>query len=342
MSERKRDSLMMQNPKVGVLFNLPTKPVRGEDVDYVAEAEVEDQVEDVQEALRKIGLQYQLFILKDDVEGLIRELKSYRPDVIVNLCEGAFGDSHQEMNIPSLLELLRIPYTGSPPLTVGLSQNKGVAKDILKANRIPTPKYRVLNGFEDWKGGLDYPLFVKPLREDASLGISRENFVRSDAELGKRVNYIVKCYGQPALVEEYVAGRELNVAVLGNKKPRVLPISEIVFEFPDEPKIVDYSAKWFPESDEYKMTKPVCPANLTPSIKHRVERVALRAYEALHCRDYARVDMRLKDDVPFVLEVNANPDLSHEAGFARSLKAARISFEDFIKDIVFFALERKT
>jgi len=342
MSGRKRDALMMPNPRVGILFNLPTKPVRGEDVDYVAEAEVEDQVKAVQDSLRKISLQYQLFALKNDVEGLISELKLYKPDVVVNLCEGAFGDSHQGMNIPSLLELLRIPYTGSPPLALGLCQDKGLTKDILKANKISTPKYRVLNVFEDWKGGLDYPLFVKPLKEDASLGISRESFVRGDAGLSKRVNYIVKRYQQPALVEEYIAGRELNVAVLGNEKPRVLPISEIVFEFPDEPKIVDYSAKWFPESEEYKMTKPVCPANLTPSIKHRVERVALRAYEALHCRDYARVDIRLKDNMPFVLEVNANPDLSHEAGFARSLKAAGIPFEEFIKDIVFFALERKT
>jgi len=333
---------MMPNPKVGVLFNLPTKPVRGEDVDYVAEAEVEDQVKAVQDSLRKIGLQCQLFALKDDVEGLIRELKLYKPDVVVNLCEGAFGDSHHEMNIPSLLELLRIPYTGSPPLAVGLSQNKGFAKDILRADRIPTPKYRVLNSFKDWRGGLEYPLFVKPLREDASQGISRESFVRNDAELSKRVDYIVKRYGQPALVEEYIVGRELNVAILGNEKPRVLPISEIIFGFPDEPKIVDYSAKWFPESDEYKMTKPVCPANLTPFIKRRVESVALKAYEALYCRDYARVDMRLKGDMPLVLEVNANPDLSHEAGFARSLKAAGISFEDFIKDIVFFALGRKT
>jgi len=342
MSRRKRDSLTASDLKLGILFNLPDKPLRGEDLDYVAEAEVEDQVETVQDALRNLGLQYQLFPFKDDIGGLMKALNVYKPDVVVNLCEEAFGDSHQEMNVPSLLELLGILYTGSPPLTLGLCHNKGLTKDILKANGIPTPEYQVISGFEDWKGGIDYTLFVKPLKEDASLGISRESFVRDNAELNKRVKYIIERYRQPALVEKYIDGRELNVAILGNEKPVVLPVSEILFEFPDDPKIVDFSAKWLRESDEYRMTKPVCPANLNSIIKDKVERVALKAYETLYCRDYARVDIRLNDDVPFVLEINANPDISPEAGFARSLKAAGIPFEEFIRRIISFALERRT
>ncbi len=341
MTDRNRNSSFMADFKVGVLFNVLAKPSKGEDLDYVSEAEVEDQAEHILDALEKLDLKYQRFPLKDNVESLVKELKLHEPHVVINLCEGAFGESRLEMDVASILELLRIPYTGSPPLTLGLCQNKGLAKDVLKAKGIPTPEYQILSCFENWNDEIGYPLFVKPLREDASLGITKESFVGDAVELKKRVEYITERYRQPALVEKYVDGRELNVAILGNEKPAILPISEIVFEFPDHPKIVGYSAKWFRESEEYKKTKPVCPAKLKPSIKDAVERVSLAAYRALYCRDYARVDIRLKDDVPFVLEVNPNPDISLDAGFVRSLKAARISFAEFIENIICFALERK-
>jgi len=328
-------------PRVGILFNLPTKPARGEDIDYTSAAEVEDQVKAVQDALRKLNLKFQKFPLKGDILSFIKALKMYAPGVVINLCEEAFGDTHLEMNVPSMLELLGIPYTGSTPLTLGLSQNKGLTKDVLNARGIPTPQYQVLNSFEDWKGGIDYPLFVKPLKEDASLGIAKKSFVRDDAALKHQVEYINRRYRQPALVERYIDGRELNVAILGNEKPRVLPISEIVFEFSDEPKIVDYSAKWLKDSDEYRKTRPVCPAELISFIKRKVEETAISAYEAVHCRDYARVDIRLKDETPYVLEVNANPDISPDAGFARALRAAGVLYEEFVEMIITFALERR-
>ncbi len=332
----------MRKLKIGVLFNAATRSARGEGIDYVSAAEVVEQAEAVQDALEKLAFSYQRFILEEDVEEFILALKSYNPDVVINLCEGAFGDSHLEMNVPCLLELLRIPYTGSPPLTLGICQNKGLTKDILKSNGILTPRYRVLNSFNEWREEIAYPLFVKPMKEDASLGITKESFVRNKIELENRVEYVIERYEQPALVEEYVEGRELNVSIFGNEKPEVLPISEIIFEFSEnKPKIVDYLAKWIKESEEYEKTKPVCPANLEPTIKKKVEITALKAYKVLHCRDYARVDIRLKDGVPYVLEVNPNPDISPEVGFARSLKTAGIAFEEFIDKIISFALERK-
>jgi D-alanine-D-alanine ligase len=335
-----KDSLLKTDLKVGILFNVVVRSSKGVDLHYVSEAEVKDQVEYILEALEKLKLEHQVFPLKDDIESLIRALKQYKPDVIVNLCEGAFGKSRFEMDVASTLELLGMTYTGSPPLTLGLCQNKGLAKEILRARGIPTPAYQILSCFENWNGEIGYPLFVKPLKEDASLGIAKESFVRNDIELKKRVEYITEHYRQPALVEEYIDGRELNVSIVGNETPVVLPISEIMFEFLNDPKIVDYSAKWVKESDEYKKTKPICPAKLNPSIKDKVEWTALQAYMSLHCRDYARVDIRLKYNVPYVLEVNPNPDISLEAGFVRSLKAAGISFSKFVKDIICFALER--
>jgi len=340
-SERKQSLSIALGIKVGILFNTPSHPTKGEDIDYIADAEIEEQVEAVQDAFKKLDLPYQSFPLKDDIESLVKALRSYKPDVVINLCEEAFGDSHLEMNVPALLELLGIPYTGSSPLALGLCQNKGLTKDILKANGIPIPEYQILKAPEDWKGGIDYPLFVKPLMEDASLGISRKSFVRDYVELKLQTKYINKKYRQPALVERYIDGRELNVAILGNEKPQVLPISEIVFDFQNEPKIVDFSAKWLKESEEYEKTRPVCPAKLEPHIENLVKTTALRAYAALYCRDYARLDIRLKDETPYVLEANPNPDVSPDVGFTRSLRAAGIKYEEFVKAIISFALERK-
>ncbi|MEM2935870.1 MAG: ATP-grasp domain-containing protein, partial [Candidatus Bathyarchaeia archaeon] len=214
--------------------------------------------------------------------------------------------------------------------------------DILAANGIPTPKYRVILSGEEEIGDLSFPLMVKPLREDASIGICVESVVRGEAELRVRVKYIRETYRQPALVEEYIEGRELNVAILGNDPPQVLPISEILFlnKDPDQPKLVDYQAKWVEESDAYKSTKPICPAPLPPHLRDLVASTALKAYKVLGCRDYARIDIRLRDGVPYVLEANPNPDISIGVGFHRSLKTAGIAYEDFILRLINFALNR--
>jgi D-alanine-D-alanine ligase len=327
--------------KIGVLFNSPVKPLRGEEIDYLAEVEVLDQVSAVQDALARLGFQCHLLPIRDDLEEIVKSFKACRPDVVVNLSEGFMGDSSLEMHIPSILEILGIPYTGSTPLTLGLCQDKGLAKAVLNANGVPTPKYRVMERFEH-PGELSFPLFVKPIREDASIGVTRRSFVKNVADLESQVKYVNDVYRQPALVEEYISGREFNASILGNERPTVLPVSEIIFEFEGEPKIVDYAAKWLKNSEEYSKTKPMCPARLDEELKGRIEETAIKAYKALRCRDYARVDMRLdaKTGVLYVLEVNPNPDLSPEAGFARSLKAAGLSFEEFVEMIIGFALSR--
>ncbi|MCS7120022.1 MAG: ATP-grasp domain-containing protein [Nitrososphaerota archaeon] len=327
--------------RVAVAYNLTSELHKGENLDYISEVEVEEEAKNVGEALEKLGIRFEMFPLGGDLGDFISDLKRFNPDVAINLCEGAFGESHHEMNVPSIFELLGIPYTGSPPLSLGICQNKGLAKKILSASGILTPRYCILDDPRDWRGQIEFPLFVKPLQEDASLGISRENYVQNSEQLKERVEYICKTYRQPALVEEYICGRELNISILGNEEPIVLPISEIIFEFEEEPRIVDYRAKWVKESEEYKKTKPICPADLEAKTRMKVEKAALSAYKALYCRDYARVDMRLKNDSPIVLEVNPNPDISIEAGFARSLRAAGIPYEEFIKKIISFALERQ-
>ena len=327
--------------RIGVLSNMPVRSSRGENVDYVSEAEIEEQVAAVEDSLKRLGLIHERFIVNEDFASLVRWLKEWNPDIVINLCEEALGDSHFEMNVPALLELMRFPYTGSPPMTLGLCQDKGLTKIILESKGLPTPKYQVLREFEDWEGKAPYPLFVKPLKEDASLGITKESYVENEAELRKRVEYIIERYKQPALVEEYITGRELNVSIIGDKDLQILPVSEIVFGFMNEPRIVDYSAKWIDGSEQYKKTIPACPAELDDDTGRIVESVALRAYVALQCRDYARVDIRLKNKTPYVLEVNPNPDISPQAGFARSLKAAGIPYENFVNRLILMACKRR-
>ena len=191
--------------------------------------------------------------------------------------------------------------------------------------------------------GMSFPLIVKPANEDASVGIDDSSVVYSLPDLRKRVRFIHTEYDQPALAEEYIDGRELNVAILGNRPPLALPISEIDFSGLTDGmhKIVSYEAKWMHGTVAYEGTNGVCPAILPAQLEARLKETAVRAYTLIGCRDYARVDFRLtKDGVPYVLEVNPNPDISDDAGFARSARAQGYSFAEIVGKIVESALER--
>jgi D-alanine-D-alanine ligase len=191
---------------------------------------------------------------------------------------------------------------------------------------------------------MEFPLIVKPIHEDASLGIHQEAVVWDPTQLERQINYISGRYDQPALVESFVEGRELNVSLVGDGELRVLPISEIDFSDmpPDVPRICSYRAKWVLDSPEYQGTKPVCPALLPPAVEERVKGIALEAFSLVGCRDYGRVDIRLdKADVPYVLEVNPNPAISMNEGLARSVATSGMSYGDFIAEIVGYAYRRK-
>jgi D-alanine-D-alanine ligase len=242
------------------------------------------------------------------------------------------------MNIAALLELLDIPFTGSSALALGLSQDKGKTKSILAHQGLPTPAYCVWQpGMDRRLSGLQFPLIIKPLLEDASLGIDNDAYIPDEKTLKQQVRKIYQGYGQPALVEEYIDGRELNVSILGNENPQVLPISEIDFSSmpPGLPKICSYAAKWVENSREFSSTVPCCPAPLSPPVEKKIKEVSLEAYRIMDCRDYARVDIRLSPQgIPYVLEINANPDISPDAGMTRSAKTAGFTYSEFIARIV--------
>ncbi len=332
--------------KVVVLYNLSERLQKGEPKDIFAEKAILEDIGAVEEALHSLGHQSYVIAVRDEIVTVIHWLREIQPDAVFNLCESVFGNSCLEMNIPALLDLFRIPYTGSPPLALGLCQDKGKVKDILRSQGIPTPRYRVF----DRVGGIlfqgnGFPLIVKPLHEDGSLGISKESVVYDEVALSKQVGYVIEKYGQPALVEEFIDGRELNVGLIErNGELEVLPISEIDYsEFPEGiPKICGYEAKWEIGSIEYQKSKPVCPANLEPSVQRTVEETAVKVFKLFGCRDYARVDMRLNPGgEAFVLEVNPNPDISPSSGMARSIKAGGMTYTEFVENLLERALQRK-
>jgi D-alanine-D-alanine ligase len=217
------------------------------------------------------------------------------------------------------------------------------AKQILISHGIKTPRFFYASIYDEIHKnsfGLKFPVILKLAREDASIGISEFSVVNNYESMKERVDYLFSSFHQEVLVEEYINGRELNVAILGD---RVLPISEITFDhLPDGlPKIVTYEAKWSPESIYYKNTIPQCPALLDDQLKNKIEKMAIEAYDALECRDYARVDIRLNQrNVPYVIEVNPNPDISQDTGFVRSAASAGISYEELLYNISLLALKR--
>jgi D-alanine-D-alanine ligase len=330
--------------KVALLYNLFERLQKGEEKDVLAEDGIIEEIGAVEDAVRAIGHHYYVMAIRDDILPAIHWLREIRPDVVFNLCESVYGNSCFEMNIPAMLDLFKIPYTGSPPLTLGLCQDKGKVKDILLSQGILTPRYRIFDRGADSINGNGFPIIVKPLHEDGSLGISRDSVVFDEASLIRQIDYVIERYRQPALVEEYVDGRELNVGLIEtNGKLKALPVSEIDYsEFPgDIPKICGYEAKWVTESIEYQKSKPVCPAPLERAVRERVEDVAIRVYKLFGCRDYARVDMRVdRDGNAYVIEVNPNPDISPQSGMARAIKAEGMTYEDFICGLIEKAFQR--
>ncbi|HZN94573.1 MAG TPA: D-alanine--D-alanine ligase, partial [Myxococcales bacterium] len=277
---------------------------------------------------------------------LLATLERTRPDLVINLCESLAADSRGEMAVPLLLELLRLPYTGSPALALGLALHKHKAKEVLLARGISTPRFALAERLEDLVGlELPFPLIVKPSREDASVGVDFDSVVGTRAQLERAVRAVLNRFRQPALVEQYVDGPEVYVPLLGNRGGGArtgLPLTEIRFgpAFSGRPRILSYRAKWEAGSAECK-DSPAVPCTLGSREQERLRALATAAFDALECQDYGRVDLRLASDgSAYVIDVNPNCDLHPEAGFARAAAAAGITYRALAVRLVEIALER--
>lgn len=322
--------------KITVLTYLDSEDENSKEYDPV--------VTPVARTLRRLGHRVSILGAHGDVKRLITGLSRRRPDLVFNLME-MFGDNvFGDIPVTGLLDLLGLRYTGSGPGELYLSQDKGLTKKLLAFENILYPRFAVFSreaAFETG-GNLRMPLFVKPLRSDASLGIGGKSLVHDAVALMERVAAIRKELNDYALAEEYIEGREFYVGVLGNTQAKALPPVEIDFTgFPDGvPKVMDSKAKWDERSKEYKGTRSVL-AQLPDELRARLQKVAVDAYRALRVRDYGRVDLRLTETGEiYVLEVNASCYLERTSEFAMAAAAAGLDYPRLLEQIVNLALER--
>lgn len=311
-----------------------------------SDAGVMDEVHAVARAMEEIGIWYRTAAVRDLTDVAVT-LQNCQERLVFNLVETLQPNPADAMLVPSLCDAFRKLCTGNDSVAQTTSQDKWRTKVILSAVGQPVPAGAVVNPGESLDASIlpPPPYIVKPLWADASEGIDARSYVRTKGKpLNKAIARVHKSFRQPALVEQYVGHREINAAILQRgRKVQVLPLSEIQFRRfgLNRPRIVDYAAKWHPGSFQYRNTVRFVPANLQPSVARRIRRSALAAWEALRCRDYARVDFRLDAQGNiFILEVNPNPDISPQSGFAAALKAANIPYSEFVRSLCVNALKR--
>lgn len=325
--------------KVLVLYNQVDSLAKGEARDLVSAQGVAIAARALEEALRPSHEVVCWPVVFDPSEVL--GAYDSREWVVFNLLEGLGDRADLEPEAVRCLERLGYRYTGSSAETIDLCLDKAAAKRVLESFGIPTPAYQVCID-EDTAISVPLPAIVKPIAEDASLGIDEGAVVTTADQLRQRVSYVLETYEEPALVEEFIGGREFNVALWGAGKPECLPLGEIDYSGFADPlqRICSYAAKWEPKTNEYYLTPVVCPSNVGPRLAARIRSVAIAAFEAVGCRGYARVDMRVRNGTPYVLEVNPNPDLSPDAGFARAALVAGYDYREMAERILHLAGER--
>jgi len=314
-------------------------------------ATVAEELELIVKSLRERGHTVAIANIRDSLTALLTAIETHKPDVVFNLVEYFGEDPAHEMHVAGVYELLGIAYTGSRPDVLSLCQQKHRTKAVLAAAGLPTPRYVVVPGEGDDRvpddHGLRFPMIVKPAMDDASGGIDAGSVVKDRAALDARVSKLVTDYKTAVLVEEYIAGREIHCAILGNDPPTALPLFEMAFRDvaggKKLPKIITYKAKWDPHSRDFYAMDAVCPpADLTPEEIAQIEDVAIRAFHAVGCRDYARVDMRLdpKTGEPFILEINPNPDLSEACAYNQCAAVSGRTYAQLVDEIAHYALIR--
>jgi D-alanine-D-alanine ligase len=339
----------MPKYRIGVLYDMwwvdePEATPAEATAKRKAPAKQEKEVhQEVYQALKESGHNPIYLTVEGDDETLLG-LAATKTDLLFNLTESYAGDDSKDMNIAAYLDLLGRRYTGAGPHALYLAQDKALAKKIFAFHGIRTPFFAtVYRGRVDWSHDIGFPVIVKPLREDGSIGIGFASVVGSIKDLMERIDQIHTQFDSSALIEEYIEGREIYVGVLGNEKPEALPLVELdLSRIPEgTPRIAGTEVKWEKGTEIYENTKPVYPEDLDEATVKRLQETAVAAYQALRLRDYGRIDMRLAPDgTAHVLEVNPNCWLSQKAEFAMAAKKSGRSYEALIHEIVELAMAR--
>lgn len=312
--------------------------------DTYAEWDTFETINAVREALAEF---HNVTLIEAD-DNAYNNLKKLKPDIVFNIAEGFNGVS-REAQIPAILDLLQIPYTGSDPLTLGTCLDKARTKEILSYHGIPTPNFYLISKISELAGAsVKFPSIVKPQHEGSSKGIYNSSIVNNWDELVHQVKYTIEQYGQAALIEKFLNGREFTVALLGNgDKVNVLPIVEIKFD--TLPKgvnpIYSYEAKWIWDRSDSPLEIFECPANISSALKTEVEEICLKTYNVMRCKDWCRIDVRLNSDgKPNILELNPLPGIlpnpEDNSCFPKAARAAGLTYNQLIQNVLHAAVER--
>jgi D-alanine-D-alanine ligase len=330
--------------KVLLLFDV-ARPV-APDIAYTAEmflAEDKTAEANVLESLQRLGHEVETMAVFDSVGHVFDKARSFAPEVVFNQCESFHDNRALEPNIPALLEMMKIRYTGSGPDGLLLCKDKALAKELLSHHRVRVPRFIVSHLKSPLRRlqHFGYPAFVKPIGQESSDGIAKASFVRDEKEAIDRLRYLHQKFNSDAMIEEYIEGREIYVSVLGNRRRVVFPPREIFFgNVPDdEPKFATSHAKW---NDAYRKKWGIAngpAAELPPEIKKDLNKIARNVYAWLRIRGFGRIDIRVSPrNELFIIEANPNPSLAAEDDFAQSANAEGLTYDAMIQEILNAAL----
>lgn len=303
--------------------------------------EVIRQSQQFGDALAHVGYPVSLVAITDD--DITRKLRPFDPSgcIIFNWCEEIPGIEHSEWLVAKKLEMSGYTFTGADSGTLALAQDKYRVKVILDNAAISTPAWQIFDSPQTGNWNI-FPAIVKPQNEHCSAGITPESVVTDSTELKNRISFILKKYSQPALVEDFIDGREFRVAVLGNETLTFLPVAEMDFSLfgKAEDRLCTYEAKFIPGSQHYEEIKTLLPAPLANDQIEMLQKICGETYRATRCRDYARMDVRLRDNTFYVLDVNPNADISIDASMACAAEVAGIGYGQLGSLIIQMAARR--
>jgi D-alanine-D-alanine ligase len=333
----------------GLLVDVTHVPSSPRADDAYAEWDSLDTIAAVEHALSGLGEVVRL----DATPDFPQRLRDAHPDIVFNMAEGLSGQN-REAHVPAICEFYGIPYSGSDPLTLSLCLNKARAKQMLQLHDIPTPAFALVETLAEARavkrdGGLRYPVFAKPVQEGSSKGITERNFIRDGGELLACVAELLEVYEQPVLIEEFLPGLEFTCGVLGNgREARVLPLVAMRFDALPEGAlpIYGFEAKWIWDTPDQPLQIFECPASIEGALQSAIEALTLRAYDALGCRDWSRIDVRLDaEGVPHILEINPLPGILPNAEdnscLPKAAAAAGLTYDELIQSCVMAAAKRQ-
>jgi D-alanine-D-alanine ligase len=330
--------------QIALLYNDDSHASHGSPQDLLAVQSTISTSQNLHQALLSLGYPTVTIAVRDSLEDLARTLRGYSPasTFIFNNCDGFDGSNQDAALVVHLLEELGFKHTGGLADAVELCIDKPRAKRCLEEHGIPTPRFQVF-GQPDEEFHLHFPVIIKPAVEDGSMGITLESVVSTLPALRRQVGVILETYAELALLEEFIPGRELAVALMGNDPMEHLPIAEQDYHLIPDPleHLLTYESKWETDSPYFNNILSSIPADLTPADEKILRAAAEDTFHAIGLRDFARVDIRFHDGTPYIIDVNELPDLAPDGGFWRSAEAAGMTYPQMVEKIILHAFARE-